>query len=309
MSAFRQLGRNCFTQINFTTMSTTTNKSSFKVGQETNARNFTFKPLSAGFTNCFLIFSMIVTLLMLALTSCGQNKLVNRWTAAGHYSNGKVEAEDNEGREYEFLKNGTLNIYNNGNVVSTATYTLAADSKTISVKEGRTTGSIKIKKLTASELIMIFSPGKDTIVFYPSGSAASKQSQAKAVSYYDLQSSWNKLLTQYQRRSDLISTLVNMVKPSTDANNEIFTRLSITRKEIQAFDVNLDKLTKEKFVQYENLQAKFSKDISDFFIFLKKYPSASQMSSDFAAMIPKIDSNIEKARADFVPSFNAYKGK
>ncbi len=86
------------------------------------------------------------------------------------------------------------------------------------------------------------------------------------------------------------------------------TRLSSTRKEIQAFDLNLDSLirmnldslTKERYERYENLQAKFVKDITVLFAFLKNYPSAAQMTNDFAAMLPKMESNIEKAKAEFV---------
>jgi len=136
-----------------------------------------------------------------------------------------------------------------------------------------------------------------------------KSKEEKEESYNKVLSAWGNLESQYQRRSDLVSTLANMVKHSENSNDAIITRVLETRKEIGEFGANFDSLTIAKFEQYENLQVKFAKDIPGLLSLSKNYPSASQMANEFEAMLPKTNVSIDKARNEFVPLFKEYKSQ
>lgn len=261
-------------------------------------------------TKTYLI-PLLISFLLLALTSCGQNKLVNRWTAAGHLFRGKLEAEHNDGREFEFLKNGTLKIYEHGKVNSTATYTMAADAKSIEVAEGRQSGTIKIMKLTTGELILIFNNGGDTILFYPSGSAASKQAQSSAEGYSQLQVRMNDFYLAYRRRLEVISNLRGMYLALGNTKNEIIASLKTTEAEIEAFWFDARIPSKDGYIQYITLQEKYSKDIPRFLEALKKDSKMMETETYKVGMqsLQLYEKDIEKFKAEFITAFNKYHGK
>lgn len=261
---------------------------------------------------CTILRYLIVSnIAILTLSACGQSSIVKRWQAAGRLKNGHVVPQENEIREYEFLKDGTFNAYENGAIAGSGTYVLAGDKKSVLLKDGNQSGSLKIQKLTASELIMIFEGGRDTIAFYPSGSAQAVKAIKSAEAYDQAKKAWFELSTNYEKRKNLIENMTMIAKHyrdvDMDTNNEIFARLEATRKEINAIPVN--KLpSKEEFERYDSLQAAYSNVFADFLEFLKNYPAIMETHAykDFTAMMPGTEARIEKSKTAFVAAFKAY---
>lgn len=270
-----------------------------------------------------VIYSLLTALLLLSLASCGQNKIVNRWVPAGSLNKGILEVKTNHGKAVEFLQNGTFNIYDEGNIEGSGTYKMASDSRSILVKDGRQSGTFKIIKLTSSELIMISTQAYDTIVYYPSGSSASKEAETKAINYNTLQKNWGNLAVACERRRNYVANQVRRAETLVDRNDEIFTRLSATQNEIDAYRFDIRIPSKEGFTNYMALQNKFSKDIADFTAFLKKNPKVDEM-VNHNYMPPPIgadpnkkdddpllicEKNIAKSKSEFITAFNKYHGK
>lgn len=122
------------------------------------------------------------------------------------------------------------------------------------------------------------------------------------------QKDWGQLLTNYQRRSDLISSLIKTAEYTTDADNDIFKRLAATRKKIGEFDSDFDHLSKERFEHYETLEATYSKDLADFLEFIKNYPDAIKTKAyeDFLSQISGTEKRIAQAKENFEKSFDDY---
>ena len=247
--------------------------------------------------------------LALFFTQCsqGQNKITNRWVAAGELNKGKI-VPTKKIREYEFLKNNKLNIYEEGNLTGSGTYTLAPNAKSVLIKNGNQSGSLGITKLTATELIMVFDR-RDTVVFHPAGSAAAKQSQLKGASYDKFIIDWMALTNLYNNRSDMIASVVRNDQNSKE-RNEIFAKIDSTQKELRSFGSSWTNLSKERYKKYDDLQAKFTKEIDILVEFLHRNPDMPEAQSLKVRESARqgLEKEIEKARTQFIKTFNAYNG-
>ena len=256
----------------------------------------------------FRTISLLSLVLFFAQCSQGQNKIINRWLAAGELRKGKI-VPTKKIREYEFLKNNKLNIYEEGNLTGSGTYTLATNGKSVLIKDGNQSGSIGITKLTATELIMVFDR-RDTVVFYPAGSAAAKQSHLKGVSYEKVIKDWFVLNNLYDNRSDMVQGIVRNGQNSKIHDNEIFAKIDSTQKELKSTGLNWSNLSKEKYKQYDALQAKFAKEIDILVDFLKRNPESQEAQNLKVRESARLglEKEIETARSQFIQTFNAYNG-
>jgi len=253
----------------------------------------------------------VMALLCLAACTNGQNKLVNRWTAAGHLRHGKLVPENNKGRGYEFLKNGTFNVYKDGMIEGSGTYVMASDSKSVLLKDGNQSGSLKIMKLTSTELVMIFNPGRDTIVFYPSGSTNAKQAQAKTEAYHKAKKDWSSLLAEYHRRNDVIENIILSLNAGQTKENSVLLFITDFIKYAEELEVDFNRLTKDEYEMIlrfqDDLSERERKESIQEYIKLR-YPRSDPPSSyaERVTQILALEKNIETLKRNFIKSFNTY---
>jgi hypothetical protein len=249
--------------------------------------------------------------LLFTLTACGQNSIINRWAMAGTLQHGKVVPRARDMEEYEFLKDGTFNAYKRNSLTASEKYVMAPDKKSLVIKHGSESLSVKIIKLTGSELWMIFDDFNtrfDTVVCYPAGSAAAKKILAEAGFKNEAGRYWAGYMIECQNRSDLIGNLIQTIKSRVKDDNEALTQISATRHEISSFDISVDNLSPESLKQFEGLQARFAQDIAALLEFAKKYPdvTASQIYYTLTNQLNRINENIEDARKKLLQCVDKY---
>lgn len=114
--------------------------------------------------------------LFTSLLACGgspEKNIVNHWVAVA------VEEEEDTGwgkkerPEFEFKKDGSVNIYNDGKIILNTTYALATDGKSLVINEpsGSDNLSLEIVTLGSKHLELVMQEGrwgrKDTVAYKP----------------------------------------------------------------------------------------------------------------------------------------------
>ncbi|RYY58231.1 MAG: hypothetical protein EOO05_17085 [Chitinophagaceae bacterium] len=111
-------------------------------------------------------------LLFVSCSSSPQDKIVNRWKPVDQYGS-EAKKEKFKSRmarhvmEWEFTKDGKFNGYSDGVLQGTADYTMASDGKSVVIKDGGMSESIKIIKLTSNMMEVqtdILWNGRDTVI-------------------------------------------------------------------------------------------------------------------------------------------------
>jgi hypothetical protein len=109
------------------------------------------------------------------IVSCGtdpQEAIVDHWVIDLEAVNEEIR---NHGRigAYEFKEDGTMNVYNDGRIMASATYTMATDGKSFVINSptGEGVMSFQIVSLSPRSLVLIpierNRASKDTLYFKP----------------------------------------------------------------------------------------------------------------------------------------------
>lgn len=119
---------------------------------------------------------------------------------------------------------------------------------------------------------------------------------------------WAQVETQYQRRSDLIPNLVNVVKGYADFEQETLTGVIEARAKASSIQVNADELTPEAIAQYQQAQQQLSGALSRLLVTVERYPDlkASQQFSQLQAQLEGTENRISVARDNFNASVGDY---
>lgn len=122
---------------------------------------------------------------------------------------------------------------------------------------------------------------------------------------------WNKVQSDYQRRSDLIPNLVNTVKgeanfEQTTLQNVIAARASATQMKVDAKD-----LTPEKLQQFQASQGQLSQALGRLLVVSENYPNlrANDAFRGLQAQLEGTENRIKVARNDFNDAVQAYNVK
>lgn len=263
-----------------------------------------------------IYFYLLISLSVCNLTSCGQSnqsKLTNKWLIVGTLENGVVKPEGGKKKEYEFLKGNKVNIYENGAIEGTGTYTFASDQKSVLLKIEDESLSLKIIKLTANELRWVINMShlsKDTFVSYPSNSTLAKSMAGKvnAEAWNEIAKAWNKVNIEYQRRSDLVANLVALLKGEESFDEKTIEELVAARKKATDFNIKPEDLTVESVLEYQLAQARLGSSLRRAFVKveekseLKKLESMQQMQ----IQIKELENRIIIAIKDYNDGVAAY---
>jgi len=88
----------------------------------------------------------------------------------------------------------------------------------------------------------------------------------------EVQNSWAKVQTAYQRRSDLIPNLVNTVKGYADFEQETLTKVIEARQQVTNLQVDPANLTPEAMAQFQQAQGQLSGALSRLLVTVERYP-------------------------------------
>ncbi|WP_432714084.1 LemA family protein [Pedobacter sp.] len=127
----------------------------------------------------------------------------------------------------------------------------------------------------------------------------------------NVQSKWNQVETQYQRRSDLIPNLVSTVKGAANFEKETLTQVIEARAKASQITIDPDKLTEENISKYQAAQGQVTQALGRLMVLTENYPElkATQQFSDLSAQLEGTENRIAVARKDYNEAVQAYNTK
>jgi LemA protein len=88
----------------------------------------------------------------------------------------------------------------------------------------------------------------------------------------DVQNSWSKVQTAYQRRADLIPNLVSTVKGYADFEQQTLTQVIEARQQVTNLNIDPNNLTPEAFGQFQQAQGQLSGALQRLLVTVERYP-------------------------------------
>jgi LemA protein len=125
----------------------------------------------------------------------------------------------------------------------------------------------------------------------------------------NVQNKWSDVETNYQRRTDLYSSVVKTIEGS--ANFEKSTLKEVVDARARATSVHVDVNDSTSLQQFQRAQAQLQGSFSRLMAVAEAYPDLKTTKSfqDFQAQIEGTENRINVARRDFNASVNAYNQK
>ena len=127
----------------------------------------------------------------------------------------------------------------------------------------------------------------------------------------DVSTSWSQVVTDYQRRMDLIPNLVNTVKGYADFEQKTLVDVIQARANATSVNLNVDKMDATTMQKIEETQGALSSSLSRLLVTIEKYPDlkANQNFRDLQAQLEGTENRIANARRKFnetTKSYNVY---
>lgn len=127
---------------------------------------------------------------------------------------------------------------------------------------------------------------------------------------YDEQvtASWSQVVTDYQRRMDLIPNLVNVVKGYADFEQETLIGVIEARASATKVEMNVNNLDENSIRQIEKSQQAVSSALSRLLVTVERYPDlkANTNFRDLQAQLEGTENRIANARRKFNESTQTY---
>lgn len=119
---------------------------------------------------------------------------------------------------------------------------------------------------------------------------------------------WGNVQTQYQRRSDLIPNLVNVVKGYAKHEKETLEAVVSARARATQITVSADGLTPEKLQQYQQAQGQLSTALGKLLAVSESYPNlkANENFSEFQAQLEGTENRISESRTRYNKAVQGY---
>jgi LemA protein len=123
-----------------------------------------------------------------------------------------------------------------------------------------------------------------------------------------VKNAWNKVQSEYQRRSDLIPNLVSTVKG--EANFEQTTLQNVIQARASATQVKIDptNLTPEKLQEFQQAQGQLTQALGRLLVVTENYPTlrANDAFRGLQVQLEGTENRIKTARNDFNDAVKAY---
>jgi LemA protein len=132
------------------------------------------------------------------------------------------------------------------------------------------------------------------------------QQRGLATADQNVQTAWSNVETNYQRRTDLYSSVVKTIEGS--ANFEKSTLQDVINARAKATSVHVDINDSTSLQQFQQAQAQLQGSFSRLMAVAEAYPDLKTTKSfqDFQAQIEGTENRINQARRDFNSSVNSY---
>lgn len=113
--------------------------------------------------------------------------------------------------------------------------------------------------------------------------------------------SWANVETQYQRRSDLIPSLVNTVKGYAAHESKTLKEVTEARSHATSINLSVEELTPEKMAQFQKAQSQLQSALGRLIAVSEQYPDlkASQNFAELQAQLEGTENRISVARKNF----------
>jgi len=127
----------------------------------------------------------------------------------------------------------------------------------------------------------------------------------------DTISKWAQVESQYQRRLDLFTNVVNTIKGSAEFEKSTLEAVIEARSKATSVTVDPSKLTPESIEKFQQAQNNLNSSFSRLLLVMEQYPQLKTTDAfrDFQAQIEGTENRINKARDDFnlsVQDYNSY---
>lgn len=127
----------------------------------------------------------------------------------------------------------------------------------------------------------------------------------------DTQAKWAQVESQYQRRLDLFTNVVNTIKGSAEFEKSTLEAVIEARSKATSVTVDPSKLTPESIEKFQQAQNNLNSSFSRLLLVMEQYPQLKTTDAfrDFQAQIEGTENRINKARDDFnlsVQDYNSY---
>lgn len=122
---------------------------------------------------------------------------------------------------------------------------------------------------------------------------------------------WGNVETQYQRRMDLINSVIGQIKGSMTFEKGTLTEVVEARAKATQVTVDPTKLTKENIEQFQEAQNQLSSSLSRLLMTVERYPDlkTTQQFQDLQAQLEGTENRIAHERRtfnDMAKEFNTY---
>ena len=117
----------------------------------------------------------------------------------------------------------------------------------------------------------------------------------------EVEQAWSNVQTQYQRRADLVKSLVATVKGAADFEQETLTQVTNARARATSINIDASNLTAEQIAQFEAAQGQLSQGLGRLLATAENYPQlqATQGFRDLQAQLEGTENRIAVARDRF----------
>ncbi len=124
----------------------------------------------------------------------------------------------------------------------------------------------------------------------------------------NVKSSWSQVENQYQRRSDLIPNLVNVVKGYASHERETLEGVITARSKATATTINANDMDEAALQRFQQSQDALSSALSRLMVVVEKYPDlkANEQFRDLSSQLEGTENRIATARRDFNNAAQAY---
>ena len=119
---------------------------------------------------------------------------------------------------------------------------------------------------------------------------------------------WGNVQNEYQRRNDLIPSLVNTVKGAANFEQKTLTDVIQARANATQVKIDANNLTPDKVAQFQQAQGQVSSSLSRLLAVVENYPDlkATQNFRDLQAQLEGTENRIKVARNDFNDAVQLY---
>ena len=119
---------------------------------------------------------------------------------------------------------------------------------------------------------------------------------------------WAEVLSQYQRRADLIPNLVNTVKGYAAQEKEVLLGVTEARSRVGQVQQQANPTDPGSLKQFESAQAQMSSALSRLLVVAERYPElkSDQNFRELQAELAGTENRITVARKRYIDSINAY---